>query len=94
MSRISPEPYFQVNRPSESDFRPFQNLVSEHSSEGAPASLYNLTKSAPDPFWAIVLVPEPNTKKGFNATELFVILVGRICQIFRRKHEQLFQMAW
>ncbi len=30
-------------------FRAFQNLVSEHSSEGAPASLYNLTKSAPDP---------------------------------------------
>ena len=33
----------------ESDFRAFQNLVSEHSSEGAPASIYNLTKSAPDP---------------------------------------------
>ena len=27
----------------------FQNLVSEHSIEGAPASLYNLTKRAPDP---------------------------------------------
>ena len=26
-----------------------QNLVSEHSIEGVPASLYNLTKSAPDP---------------------------------------------
>ena len=40
MSRISPE----------SDFRAFQNLVSEHSGEGAPVSLYNLTKSAPDPY--------------------------------------------
>ncbi len=30
--------------------RAFQNLVSEHSIEGAPASLYNLAKSAPDPF--------------------------------------------
>ncbi len=38
-----------LNRPSESDFRAFQNLVSEHSIEGTPASLYNLTKSAPDP---------------------------------------------
>ncbi len=54
MSRISPEPYFhamngplqQVNRPSERDFRAFQNWVNE----GAPASLYNLTKSAPDPY--------------------------------------------
>ena len=28
----------QVNRPSENDFRAFQNLVSEHSIEGAVAS--------------------------------------------------------
>ncbi len=27
-----------------------QNLVSEHSIEGGPASLYNLAKSAPDHF--------------------------------------------
>ena len=65
MSRISTEPYFhsmngplrnsvsflnQVNRPSESDFRAFQNLVNEHSIEGVPASLYNQTKSVPDPW--------------------------------------------
>ncbi len=41
MSRISPEPYFHtMNGP----------LVSEHSVEGVPASLYKLTKSVPDPF--------------------------------------------
>ncbi len=40
----------QVNRPSESDFTAFQNLVSEHSIARVPASLYNLTKSAQDPF--------------------------------------------
>ncbi len=28
----------------------FQNLVGEHSVKGDPASLYNLTKSDPDPF--------------------------------------------
>ncbi len=32
---LSPEPYFQ-------------NLVGEHSVEGDPISLYNLTKSDPD----------------------------------------------
>ncbi len=37
-------------RLSESDFRAFQNLVGEHSIATAPPSLYNLTKSAPDPF--------------------------------------------
>ncbi len=30
--------------------RAFQNLVSEHSCEGVTASLYNLTKSIPDPW--------------------------------------------
>ncbi len=39
----------QVNRPTESNFRPFQNLVGEHPVEGDPASLDNLTKSDPDP---------------------------------------------
>ena len=39
----------KVNRLSESNFRAFQNLVDEHSVEGAPTSLYNLTKSVPDP---------------------------------------------
>ena len=40
MSRISPEPYFHsMNGP----------LWIRNSSEGAPASLYNPTKSAPDP---------------------------------------------
>ena len=39
----------QVNRISKSDFRPFQNLVGEHSIAGVPVSLYNLTKSVPDP---------------------------------------------
>ena len=41
----------QVNRPIESNFRAFQNLVSEHSVKGVPASLYNLTKSVPDPLY-------------------------------------------
>ena len=40
----------QVNRPIESNFRAFQNLIGEHSVKGDPASLYNLAKSAPDPF--------------------------------------------
>ena len=38
---------------TESNFRVFQNLVSEHLVEGVPASLYNLTKSmksVPDPW--------------------------------------------
>ena len=39
----------QVNRPSESNFRDFQNLVNEHSLEGVPASLHNQTKSVSDP---------------------------------------------
>ena len=30
----------------------FQNLVGEHSIAGVPPSLYNLTKSVPDP-WAV-----------------------------------------
>ncbi len=47
MSRISTEPYFRL---SESDFRAFQNLVGEHSIAGVPASLYNLIKSASDPY--------------------------------------------
>ncbi len=38
------------NRPIESNFKAFQNLVSEHSVEGVPASLYNLTKSVQDPY--------------------------------------------
>ncbi len=41
MSGISPKANFHsVNG---------QNLVSEHSVAGVPASLYNLTKSVPDP---------------------------------------------
>ncbi len=40
----------QVNRPIESNFRAFQNLVSEHSVAGVPASLNNLAKSVPDPW--------------------------------------------
>ena len=39
----------QVNRPTGSNSRTFQNLVGEHSVEGDRASLYNLTKSDPDP---------------------------------------------
>ncbi len=52
MSGISPEPYWllhQVNQLIESNFRAFQNLVGEYSVEGDPASIYNLTKSDPDP---------------------------------------------
>ena len=41
MSQISIEPYFYPTS---------QNSLSEHSFEGVPASLYNLTKSVPDPF--------------------------------------------
>ncbi len=46
MSWISPEPYYH----STNDFRAFENMVGEHSIVGVPASLYNLTKSVPDPF--------------------------------------------
>ncbi len=38
------------NRPSESNFKAFQNLVGEHSIAGVPASLYNITKRVPDPY--------------------------------------------
>ncbi len=41
MSKISPDPYFHLTNG--------QNLVGEHYIEGVPASLYNLTKSVPDP---------------------------------------------
>ena len=44
MSRISPEHYSHTMNGA------FQNLVSEHSVVGVPASIYNLTKSVPDPF--------------------------------------------
>ena len=38
----------------ESDFTAFENLVSEHSIPGVPASLYNLTKSVPEAvFWDV-----------------------------------------
>ncbi len=47
MSGISPEPYFHTM--NESNFKAFQNLVGEHSVKGDPSSLYNLTKSDPDP---------------------------------------------
>ncbi len=40
----------QVNRPIESNFRAFQNLLSDLTVEGVHTSLYNLTKSVPDPF--------------------------------------------
>ena len=55
MSGISPE---QVNRPIESNFRAFKNLVGEHSVEGDPSSLYNLTKSDPDPY-RVKVFPSP-----------------------------------
>ncbi len=38
-----------ANRPNERYFTTPQNLKGEHSFVGAPASLYNLTKRAPDP---------------------------------------------
>ncbi len=47
---MGPEPYFCTN---ESNFKAFQNLVSEHSVAGVPASLYYLTKSVPDPLYEI-----------------------------------------
>ncbi len=67
MSEISLEPYFhtnrwsitgflnQANRTSESHFTACQNSLSEHSFEGVPASLYNLTKSVPDPFFTTLV---------------------------------------
>ncbi len=39
----------QANRTSESNVTACQNSLSEHSFEGVPSSLYNLTKSVPDP---------------------------------------------
>ncbi len=39
----------------ESDLRAFQNLIGEHSIAGDPASLYNLIKSAPDP-WSVEIL--------------------------------------
>ena len=39
----------QANRTTESNFTACQNSLSEHSFEGVPASLYNLTKSVPGP---------------------------------------------
>ncbi len=57
MSGIHPEPYFHstngplINGKFWCISRAFQNLVSEHSIEGDPASLYNLTKSDPDPLY-------------------------------------------
>ena len=56
MSGISIELYFDpmngplANRTGESNFTACQNSIGEHSFEGVPASLYNLTKSVPDPF--------------------------------------------
>ncbi len=48
MSGITIEPYFHPTN------GPLQNSASEHSFEGVPASLYNLTKSVPDPFQLMV----------------------------------------
>ncbi len=39
----------QANQTNESNFIACQNSLSEHSFAGVPASLYNLTKSVPDP---------------------------------------------
>ncbi len=44
----------QANRISECNFTACQNSVSEHSFEGVPASLYNPTKSVPDPLMEMV----------------------------------------
>ena len=43
-------PLNQANRTRESSFTSCQNSLSEHSFEGVLGSLYNLTKSVPDPF--------------------------------------------
>ena len=40
----------KISNMSESNFTACQNSVSEHSFEGVPASLDNLTKSVPGPF--------------------------------------------
>ena len=51
MSEIRPEHHFHsTNGPLWNEkFRAFQYLVSEHSFDVVPTSLYNLTKSVPDP---------------------------------------------
>ncbi len=41
----------QANRPSESNSTACENSVSEHSFADIQASLYNLTKSVPDPYY-------------------------------------------
>ncbi len=49
--RISKKHLQPVKEKPQSDFRAFQNLGSEHSIEGAPASLYNLIQKCPRSFW-------------------------------------------
>ncbi len=60
---MSPGPHFQTkndlnhaNRPNESYFTIPKNLKGEHSFVGAQASLYNLTKSAPDPLFCFMIL--------------------------------------
>ncbi len=68
MSKISPEPYFHpTNFPSwNRNFRAFQNLVDEHSAAGVPASLYNLTKSVPDPSILLLATEQPQCLKDLD----------------------------
>ncbi len=81
MSRRSPEPYFHSMNG--------QNLVSDHLIKGAPASLYNLTKSAPDPLanirvcvWILIMNmnlhkdPFPN---AFELPKMFLVTLYLGC---------------
>ncbi len=56
--------------PQKSNFRAFQNLVGEHSIAGVPASLYNLTKSVPDPLTFLLEFSGANLKKNNISTGL------------------------
>ena len=48
----------------------FQNSPSEHSFEGDPAILYNLTKSDPDP------LPEVHFTENVNTHKLYVLTLN------------------
>ena len=82
MSGMSIEPYFHpTNWTSESNFAACQNSLSEHSFEGVPAFLYNLTKSVPDPclwggliFRTVFSIPNP-LPNPFNEPITFTMTI-------------------
>ncbi len=72
MPRISSEPYFHTMNGA------FQNLVSEHSVEGVPASLYNLTKSVLDPYNLILIETQV-----FHLCHMMSIVAKSTCWEFK-----------